>query len=486
MRKPFSDQGRFDVEGIGNVQLNLNCRDEIIPILSALQYIYSKPELRDSILKLVAKDINRDTRRDVGREGLDDWSILVLAAVRLGCNLTYDKLHDLAEQHRALRQLMGIGDWDSKTSFNWRRIRNTLCRLSPETIDEISHLIVAEGHTIEPQAAEKVRADSFVIETNIHHPTESGLIYDGVQKIIEFAVTIATVMGLPGWRQHEHLLKQIKSLHRAIAISSRSKKPGAKKKREKLYRQLLKRAGKITRRAERLVSEAKTLNADIMTVAQIASVEIYVERTKQVMNTAFRRVVLGESVPNSDKLFSIFETHTQLYRRGKVAQPNQFGRLVMVYEDASGFITHHYLLDRDQQDRDVVVEQTRIVQTRHGGEIKEASFDRGFYSEENETMLQEIIEHPCLPKTHPKAFAEQLKEASVRFRKARQRHSGIESAIGALQSGNGLKRCRDRSELGFRRYLSLAVLGRNLHVLGKLLIQQRMPDSKAAETRRAA
>ena len=147
---------------------------------------------------------------------------------------------------------------------------------------------------------------------------------------------------------------------------------------------------------------------------------------------------------------------------------------------------HHHLLDRDQQDRDVVIEQTRIIQERHRGEIKEASFDRGFYSEENETMLQEIIEHPCLPRTHPKAFVEQMKEASVRFRKARQRHSGIESAIGALQSGNGLKRCRDRSERGFRRYLSLAVLGRNLHVLGKLLIQKTMPDSKAAENRRVA
>ena len=99
IRKPFSDQRRLDCDAIKNVKLNLNCRDEIIPILVALQYIYLTPSVRDAILMLIAKDVNKDSRRDIGREGFDDWQILVLAAVRLGCDLDYDKLQDLAEQH---------------------------------------------------------------------------------------------------------------------------------------------------------------------------------------------------------------------------------------------------------------------------------------------------------------------------------------------------------------------------------------------------
>ena len=168
MRKPFSQQQRLDCDAINNVNLNLNCRDEIIPILAALQHIYSTPAVRDEILRLIAADVNQDSRRDIGREGLDDWQILVLAAVRLGCDLDFDKLQDLAEQHRALRHIMGIGDWDDETSFNWRRIRNTLCLLKPETISKINSLIVSEGHLIAPEARKKVRADSFVMETNIH------------------------------------------------------------------------------------------------------------------------------------------------------------------------------------------------------------------------------------------------------------------------------------------------------------------------------
>jgi hypothetical protein len=155
-----------------------------------------------------------------------------------------------------------------------------------------------------------------------------------------------------------------------------------------------------------------------------------------------------------------------------------------VYEDAVGFITHHSLMPRDAADRDVVVEQTRIVQERLGGRIKQASFDRGFHSPENQKELEEIIPHLCLPKPGAKQSVEQNANATVQFRQARKNHSGIESAIGALQSGNGLERCRDRSELGFERYLALGILGRNLHVLGRLVIAKKDELAEAAKSRR--
>jgi len=484
MRKPFSDQQRLDCDAIKNVKLNLNCRDEIVPILVALQYIYSTPTVRDAILMLIAKDVNKDSRRDIGREGFDDWQILVLAAVRLGCDLDYDKLQDLAEQHRALRQMMGIGDWDDETSFNWRRIQNTLSLLKPETIEKINHLIVAEGHTIDPEASKKVRGDSFVVETNIHYPTESSLILDGITKILTLCVAISAQFDLSDWRQHEHLLKKIKNIAITISRMSSGKSPKSKERVKKQYRELLKRSLKILRRAEKLLNQVLDQEADLATLCKIMDLKRFIELTQQVCSTAHRRVIEGETVPNSDKIFSMFETHTQLYRRGKAGQPNQFGRLVMVYEDAAGFISHYFMLPRDAQDADVVVQQTRIVQDRHNNEIEEASFDRGFDSPGNEEQLRTIIEYPCLPKKTPSEYQEQTKNASIRFRDARQRHPGIESAIGALQSGNALERCRDRTEIGFERYIGLGILGRNLHVLGKLLIQQRAPDTKAAESRR--
>src|SRR5947209_6097326 len=187
MRLAFNSQGRLDCLPIEVVKLNLNCRDEIVPILRALQHIYSESKLRRGILDLVGKDVNRTTSRKHGRPGMDYWQIIVLAAVRLGCNLDYDKLQDLAEQHRNLRLFMGIGDWQEEVDFDWRRIRDNLCHLRPETLTKINRLVVAAGHKLAPEAVKTVRGDTFVVETNIHYLTESSLIVDGLRKVLQLA-----------------------------------------------------------------------------------------------------------------------------------------------------------------------------------------------------------------------------------------------------------------------------------------------------------
>jgi hypothetical protein len=482
MRKSHSTQARLDCNPIPSIELNLQCRDEIIPILYALKHIYTQSELRDQILQLISEDVNGNSSANHGREGLGYWQILVLVAVRLGCNLNYDRLQDLAENHRKLRHVMGIGDWDEDTSFSWQRIRDNICLLKPETITGIYLLIVKEGHHLNPDAAKTSRVDSFVMETDIHHPTESSLIWDGLRKIIELSALVSVDLDLPGWRQHAHLLKKIKQLHREISRVSSSKKPQSKKQLKRLYAKLLKRAARILERAEKLVQNAMTTS--MATLGRVEQIRVFIERTRQVADTAYRRVILGEKVPNKDKLFSIFEPHTQLYRRGKAGQENQFGRLAMIYEDGNGFITHHYLLNRNETDEGVAVPQTKIAQEQLGGAIEEISFDRGFYSIDNERELKKLVSSPCLPKRAVTEYTDQMNKSSVKFRAARQRHAGVESAIGALQSGNGLKRSRDRGELGFERYLCLAILGRNLHVLGKMLIATQSPECHAAYTKR--
>jgi hypothetical protein len=221
-------------------------------------------------------------------------------------------------------------------------------------------------------------------------------------------------------------------------------------------------------------------------VFKAQEIRTFMERTQQVRDTARRRVLQGEKVPNEDKLFSIFEPHTQLYKRGKAGEPAQFGRLLLVYEDAAGFVVHHHLLPRDKGDKDVIVEQTQTLQEFLKGMMESLSLDRGFHSPDNQVQLLQIVKHPCLPKPGAKQAAQQEKLATLQFRQARQRHPGVESAIGALQSGNGLKRCRDHTEIGFERYLALAVLGRNLHTLGRLLIAQQDPQALAGQSQRKA
>ena len=483
MRESYSNQLRLDSVPIERVELNLKSRDRIVPVLRALQALYSDRTLADYVLEMIGADINGNSRTDTGRKGMTYWHICVLAAVRLGCDFTYDQLQDLAENHRNLRAIMGLGDCD-ETEFKWQTVRNNICLLQPKTIAEINRAIVSAGHVLQPEAIEKVRADSFVMETSIHYPTESSLLYDGLRRIISLCVELADEYNVNGWRQHMHLLKQAKKLNRQINRIATKKGPRYKLRMKPLYRKLLRKTATLTQRARDLCRGTEQPLPQLTDMFGTNTLQAFIVRTEHVADTAKRRVIDGETVPNSDKLFSVFEPHTQLYKRGKAGQPIQFGRQVLVFEDSAGFIVRGVLMKRDEGDQDVAVRETKSLQDEFNNGVKRLSFDRGFHSPDNQTELSELVAHLCLPKPGAKQSVVQLAEADGEFRSAQKNHPGVESAIGALQSGNAMKRCRDRSEIGFERYMQLAILGRNLHTLGRMLIAKEREKSAAALSRR--
>ena len=461
-----------------------------MPILRALQHVYSDSKLRREMLGLVGKDVNPETSSAHGRPGMDYWQISVLAAVRLGCNLDYDKLQDLAEQHRNLRLLMGIGDWEERVDLDWRRIRDNLCHLRPDTLTKMNQLLVAAGHQLAPDAAKTVRGDTFVVETNIHHPTESSLLGDGLRKVLPLAAELAEQHDLSGWRQHGHILKNVRKLVQKIGRASRAKGKDGPQRLKQLYRELLDVANDWLGRAEQLlvrlafrVDEAQEpMSVSAMPLSR--RLHHYLTLTRRVYDTARRRVLLGETVPNAEKIFSIYEPETELIKRGKQAQPIQYGHNVLVIEDGVGFICHYEVVDKGLLDQDLVVPVMKKLQRRLGGKIKRASFDRSFHTPENQQGLAKIVCTPCIAAKGPAQGRQQQKEGTVAFRKGRKNHPGVESAIGALQSGNGQERCRDQSALGFERYVGLGVLGRNLQTLGKLLLAQEDPQCEAAQSKR--
>jgi len=486
---------RLDCVPVAEVKLNLNGRDEIIPILRALQHLYGDPELRRELLDLVGKDVNQTSSRKRGRRGLTYWEIAVLAAVRLGCNLDYDKLQDLAENHRNLRLIMGVGTWqEEEVDFDWRRIEDNVIKLRPTTLKRITDLVVSVGHALEPKAIEAVRGDTFVVETNIHYPTESTLIGDGLRKILPLAAELAAEHGIEGWRQHEHLLQNVRKLVQQIGRASRAKGQGAERLKPG-YQKLLTVAQDLLQRARRLLRALKfPVDQKAFTLDQLKSATPpatrsgrlmhYVALTEKVCDNARRRVLDGKTLTNEEKIFSIFEPHTELIKRGKQPNPIQFGHNVLVIEDALGFVVDYQVVGAGVLDQNLVVPAMKQLQERFGNKIKSASFDRAFHTPQNQQALAKIVRCPCIAVKGQEKGRQQQKEGTVAFRKARQRHPGVESAIGALQAGNGMKRCRDRSQQGHERYVALGILGRNLQALGKLLLARDQADCQAAKTKR--
>ena len=155
MRKMLRNNRILGSIHISEIEFDLNCRHEIIPILIALQCIYCKPKLLNKILKLIEEDIlkviekNKIEKKNANRgaPGLDYWEILVLASVRHGCNLDYDALHDLANNHRKLRQMLNLGEMDLK-QYSRSSLQENIAKISDQTIEQISQLIIEEGHKI--------------------------------------------------------------------------------------------------------------------------------------------------------------------------------------------------------------------------------------------------------------------------------------------------------------------------------------------------
>lgn len=250
-------QLRLDGEAVDQIPLNLDSRHEMVLLLRGLQGLYADQKLREEALDLVREDVVGTASCRRGRTGLPLWTVLVLAAARLGLDLDYDALQDLAENHRNLRRMMGIGDWQDRLSFNWRRIRDTLCCLRPETVDRISTLIISLGHRQCPEAAQSVRIDSFVMQTNIHYPTDIRQVGDALRCLIRHSQRLAEVMGSSLLRQHRHLQKRVRSLTLIASRASASKGRGREVRLEKAVRELTEFAEARCQQAMELLDEVR-------------------------------------------------------------------------------------------------------------------------------------------------------------------------------------------------------------------------------------
>ena len=475
MRSTFIPQMSIDAVSISEIEFNIYCRHEIVPILMALQHLYVNRRCTiKKICELIQADLLNGRSQKRGCNGLSSWEALALASVRLGCDLDYDQLSDLADNHVKLRQLMGLGTFDIKR-YPRSTIHDNLTSLSAEAVETISNIIVAEGHRFSPHAVDKVRGDSFVVAKNIHYPTDTNLLFDGIRKTIDLSVSLAKDHGIAGWRQHGHLLRKAKRTKRQIEKVARSKKKEKVTDLKRLYEHLINQAVDIVDRSLETIHLYQSMkNSANEPVAIhynniISELYYFIAGTEYVCELARRRILKGESITNPEKVFSLFEPGTELINRGKRPVPIEFGHRVLIIQDSAGFIIHSQMMDIGFTDEKILIGVMKKLQTRFNGKILAASFDKGFWTPNNLKELSGIVNLAVLPKKGKRSKADAQREGSKEFGKIRKWHSGIESAIHALGSGNGLTVCRDKD---YNRYIALGVLGRNLQTLGNILIEK--------------
>ncbi len=193
------------------------------------------------------------------------------------------------------------------------------------------------------------------------------------------------------------------------------------------------------------------------------SVQTFIAHANRQVDQITRRVIQGETIPHNEKVFSLFQEHTEWINKGKAGVPVELGLRVCILEDQMGFILHHQVMQKTTDDQ-IAVSMVTETKQRFSTLIS-TSFDKGFHSPENQKVLKEHLEQVIMPKKGRRNKEESAREKSAEFKKEKRQHSAVESGINALEV-HGLDKCPDHGIDGFKRYVSLAVLARNIQKLG--------------------
>jgi len=206
MRKVIDLQMEFWKTDIGNIEFDLQSRDEIPKLLMGLQYIHRTASIRKKVAEILKQIVPRKNY-ETGRPGMDLWKILVLGTLRLNCNWDYDKVLEMANNHNKLREMLGHSKTDFGSQYALQTIRDNIVLLTPAILDEINQIVIKTGHSIiSPDKDPQLRGscDTFVVETDVHYPTDTNLLFDAIRKMISLIAIICSEVGITAWRQsHE-------------------------------------------------------------------------------------------------------------------------------------------------------------------------------------------------------------------------------------------------------------------------------------------
>jgi IS5 family transposase len=322
------------------------------------------------------------------------------------------------------------------------------------------------------------RGDSFVVETDVHFPADTSQLFDAIRKVIELTAKLSIEQGSSQWRQYRFTIRGIKRELRVVQklTHSTSKNPEKNKEIIKAYQNYLGSVDYQMIRSGITVDEYGKRNQLLS-----SKIKSYIGHAELQIDQIYRRVFMNEKIPHQEKVFSVFEPHTEWISKGKAGVPVELGLKVCVIQDQHQFILYHQVMEK-VTDSEIAVSIVRETKSRFQN-LGSISFDKGFHSQKNQIKLKDLVNVVVLPKKGKLSKNDRAREEESEFKRLRKKHSAVESGINALEV-HGLDRCLDHGIDGFNRYVALSVLAYNIHRFGALLlkedIRQRCRDLKSA------
>lgn len=476
MRKRFEAQMSLGCTPIEEVEIPAKTRSHMANLMEALQYIYAHPEWNERIFELLSERITAGKKR-TGRRGMSLWEMFVLGQVRLCLNTSYDELHYRANFDNLLRGILGVlpTDYSPGKQYEYQNIYDNLTLLDDELLRGINDVIVQAGHQVfkkKEKAALRLKADSFVVETDTHFPTDYNLLWDSARKCIDVAEQLA----IPGWRKSKNWRSKLKGLMRAVGKTSTGGGPNKAGRVRKAARAYLKKARSLQKKVLDVLMTCSP--TDPVDVARLELLGYYRKMLTKHIDLVERRLIKGQTIPHSEKVFSIFASWTELIKKGKRNPSVEVGKNLAITSDQYHLIVDWQIADR-QTDNQLTVPIARRVVGKYP--VQSLSVDKGFSDMADKELLEQWIPQVIMPKKGRRNQQQKAIESAPAFKRLTNRHNAVESNINEIEH-RGLDRCPDRTRPGFNRYIGLAVTAYNLHKIGRELLRQR----RAEEQRRKA
>jgi IS5 family transposase len=351
--------------------------------------------------------------------------------------------------------------------------------LGPEEVEKIHTRVVEIAQQKQVVKGRKMRVDTTVVETNIHYPTDSNLLGDGVRVLIRAMKRVGEIAGQQGAK----LRDRSRSVKLRILDIGRVVRTRGGPNRERLqqgYEKLLSSVGRVVGQAKRFSSEIAAgvkRAADVMQQGALESLrkelDAMVPRVQQVMRQAKQRVFGGDTHV-SEKLVSIFEPTTEIIRKGKASKPTEFGKLVKIQEAENQIITDYAVYAKRPSDSELLVGAVERHEERLGCTPRLIAGDAGFYSAKNEAIAHDKgVKRVCIPNRATKS-AERKREQKKRwFKQGQKWRTGCEGRISVLKRRHGLRRCLYKGDDGMRRWVGLGVIADNLTHIGTVLAAKK-------------
>ena len=443
--------------------------------------VLADEQLMTTVYEALAK--RRPKSRSRGRRATPAEVVLRLLVLKNIRNWSYQALEREVRANLVYRDFTRVGGGktpDAKTMGRWG------LALGPVVLKQIHERMIRIAKDSGVTSGRRMRVDTTVVETNIHHPTDSTLLGDGVRVLTRIMKKVTAIAGAAGSKLRDRT-RGVKLRLLEIGRVARSKGPVRQDKLTRHYRRLLDATSQVVGQAKRFsveiargVKRPKSLLKQLALEGLRRQLDEMLPRVKQVMKQTRARIFRGNT-RSDGKLLSLFEPSTEVIRKGKAGKPNEFGKMVKLQEAENQIVIDYEVYARRPNDSDILVAAIDAHQALLGRPPYLAAADAAFYSAKNEAAAKaKGVKRVCIPNRSTKSLERKREQKKRWFRNGQKWRTGCEGRVSVVKRRHGLSRCRYKGALGMDRWVGLGVIADNLINIGRAM--EEAAEEKAAKS----